>query len=68
METHIIDITPSLQIMDVGNRCEAFSANIIIPAKSELTASLQSLTRSQFFLDYNFKYTNINNFLVLFDF
>ena len=28
METHIINITPPLQMVDVGNGCEAFSANI----------------------------------------
>ena len=54
--------------MDVGNGCEALSANIYIPAKSELTATLHSVTRSQFFLEYNFKYTNINTFLVWYDF
>ena len=36
----------------------------ISPAKSELTATLQSITRSQFFLYYNFNYTNVSNFLV----
>ena len=34
----------------------------IFQQKSELTATLQSITRSQFFLDYNFKYTNVSNF------
>ena len=68
METHIIHITPPLQIVDVGNGCEAFSANIYIPAKSELMATLQPITRSQFFLDFNFKYTNVSNFLVRYDF
>ena len=64
METHVVTIKPPLQIVDVGNGCEAYSTSIYIPAKSELTASLQSITRSQFFLDYNFKYTNVSNFLV----
>ena len=27
-------------------------------------ATLQSITRSQFFLEYNFNYTNVSNFLV----
>ena len=31
-------------------------------------ATLQSITRSQFFLDFNFKYTNISNVLVWYDF
>ena len=52
--------------MDIGNGCKAYAANIYIPAKSELTATLQSITRSQFFLDYNFKYTNVSNFLILY--
>ena len=64
METHVIMIKPPLQIVDVGNGCEAYSASIYIIAKSELTATLQSITRSQFFLDYNFNSTNVSNFLV----
>ena len=64
METHIITIKPPLQIVDVGNGCKAFSASIYIPAESELTATLQSITRSQFFLDHNINYINVSNFLV----
>ena len=64
MKTHVITIKPPLQIMDIGNGCEAYSASIYIPAKSELTGTLQSITRSQFFLKYNFNYTNVSNFLV----
>ena len=52
----------------VGNGCDAFSANVYIPAKFELIATLQSITRSQFFLDFNFKYINISNVLVWYDF
>ena len=44
METHVITIKPPLQIVDIGNGCEAYSASIYIPAKSELTATLQSIT------------------------
>ena len=54
METHVITIKPPLQIVDIGNGCEAYSASIYIPAKSELMTTLQSVTQSQFFLDYNF--------------
>ena len=43
---------------------QTYSASIYIPAKSELTTTLQSVTRSQFFLDYNFNYTNMSNFLI----
>ena len=49
METHVITIKPPLQIMDIGNGCQAYSASIYIPAKSELTATLQSVTRPNFF-------------------
>ena len=51
METHVITIKPPLQIVDIGNGCEAYSASIYIPAKPELTAALQSVTRSQYFLN-----------------
>ena len=64
METHVITIKPPLQIVDIGNGCKAYSASIYIPAKSELTATLQSITRCQFFLEYKFNYTNVSNFLV----
>ena len=64
METCVITIKPPLQIVDIGHRCEAYSASIYIPAKSELTTTLQSVTGSQFFLDYNFNYTNVSNFLI----
>ena len=64
METHVITIKPPLQIVDIGNGCEAYSASINIPAKSELMATLQSITRFQFFLEYNFNYTNVSNVLV----
>ena len=64
METHVLTIKPPLQIVGIGNGCEAYSASIYIPAKSELTTTLQSVTQSQFFLDYNFNYTNVSNFLI----
>ena len=64
MDTCIITILPQLQIIDVGNGCEAYSASIYIPAKSELTTTIQSITRSQFFLNYNFNYTNASKFII----
>ena len=59
MEAHVITIKSPIQIMDIGNGCEVYSASIYIPAKSELMATLQSVTRLQFFLEYNFNYTNV---------
>ena len=44
METRVITIKPPLQIGEFGNGCEAYSASIYILAKSELTATLQSIT------------------------
>ena len=64
MEMNVITIKPLLQIVDIGNGREAYSGSIYIPAKSEITTTLQSITRSQFFLDYNFNYTNMSNFLI----
>ena len=52
----------------MGNGCKAFCTSIYIPAKSEVTATLQSITRSQFFLDCNFNYTNVSNFLVWYNY
>ena len=49
MEAHVVTIHPPLQTVDVGIGCEAYSASIYIPARSELTATMQSITRSQFF-------------------
>ena len=64
METHVITIKPPLQIVGIGNGCKAYSASIYILAESELMATLQSITQSQFFLEYNFNYTNVSNFLI----
>ena len=63
-QTSVVTIEPPLRIIDIGNGCEAFSSTIYIPAKSELTTTMQSLTRSQFFLDYNFKYAKMSSFVV----
>ena len=64
METCVITIKPPLQTVGIGNGCKAYAPTIYILAKSELTATLQLITQSQFFLDYNFKYTNESNFLI----
>ena len=64
MTDQYVEIRPPLQILDTGNGCEAFSTTIYIPAKSELTEILQSVTRSMFFLNYNTKYSNILQYLI----
>ena len=60
----VITIKPPLCIIDIGNGCEAFSSTLYIPAKSELTTTLQSLTCSQFFLNCNFQYVKMSSFVV----
>ena len=64
MNTKFVTITPTLQIIDIGNGCEASSSTIYIPTKSKLTATMQSVTRSMFFLHYNHKYKNMSQYLV----
>ena len=64
MTDQYVEIKPPLQILDIGNGCKAFSSTIYIPAKSELTATLQSVTQSMFFLNYNTKYSNILQYLI----
>ena len=60
----MVTIEPPLCIIDIGNGCEAFSSTLYIPAKSELTTTMQSLTWSQFFLNYNFQYVKMSSFVV----
>ena len=62
--TSVITIKPPLRIVDVGNGCEAFSPTLYIPAKSELTTTMQSLTPSQFFLQYNLQYVKMSSFVI----
>ena len=63
-DTSVVTIKPPLQIIDIGNGCEAFSPNIYIPAKLELTTTLQSLPHSHFFQKFNLVYVNISTFVV----
>ena len=44
MVTCVITIKPPLQIVDIGNGCETYSASIYILAKSELTTTLWLIT------------------------
>ena len=63
-QTSVVTIEPPLCIIDIGNGCEAFSSTLYIPAKSELTTTMQSLTQSQFFLNYNFQYVKMSSFVL----
>ena len=44
MNTHVITIKSPLHIVDIGNGCEAYAASIYIPARSELTTTLEPIT------------------------
>ena len=44
METHVVTIHPPLQIVDIGNGCEAYSTSIHIPATTELTAIINQIS------------------------
>ena len=62
--TSVVTIDLPLRIIDVGNGCEVFSPTLYIPAKLELTATMQYLTPSQFFLQYNSQYVKMSSFVI----
>ena len=65
--THIIDIKPPLTIIYVGNGCEAYSNNLFIPAKSELTSTDSSMVRHNYFQQFNEQYQNITKYSLIED-
>ena len=67
MDTHVIDIKPPLTIIYVGNSCEAYSNNLFIPAKSELTSKDTSLVRHNYFQKFNEQYQNITRYSLIKD-
>ena len=61
LDTHIVDIKPPLTIIYVGNGCEAYSNNLYIPAKSELTSRDDTVVHHNYFQQFNAKYqTSLN--------
>ena len=56
IDTHVIDIKPQLTIVYVGDGYEAYSNNLFIPAKSELTSTDSSLVRHNYFQKFNEEY------------
>ena len=65
--THVIDIKPPLTIIYVGNGCEAYSNNLFIPAKSELTSTDSSMVRHNYFQQFNKQYQNITRYSLIED-
>ena len=66
-KTTIEMVRPPLTVLYVGNGCEAYSTNIFIPAKSELTSHDPQLTRHVFFLKFNAEYQNLTKYSMIHD-
>ena len=66
-DTHVIDIKPPLTIIYVGDGCEAYSNNLFIPAKSELTSTDSSLVRHNYFQKFNEEYQDITRYSLIED-
>ena len=66
-DTHVIDIKPPLTIIYVGNGCEAYSNNLFIPAKSELTSTDSSWLRHIYFQKFNEEYQNLTRYSLIED-
>ena len=61
-ETSVEIIKPPLQIVYIGNGCEGYSPNVYIPAKSELTSTIDTTARRDFFISFNEKYENMSKY------
>ena len=66
-DTHVEDIKPPLTIVYVGNGCEAYSSNLYIPAKSELTSRDDTLVRYVYFQQFNEDYQNLTKYSLIED-
>ena len=62
--TYVIDVKPPLTII---NGCEAYSSNLFIPAKSELTSKDNTAIRHIYFLQFNEDYQNITRYSLIKD-
>ena len=66
-DTHVIDVKPPLTIIHVGNCCEAYSSNLFILAKSELTSKDNAVVRHTYFQQLNEDYQNITRYSLIED-
>ena len=66
-DTHVIDIKPPLTIIYMGDDCEAYSNNLFIPAKPELTSTDSSLVRHDYFQKFNEEYQDITRYSLIED-
>ena len=67
LDTHMVDIKPPLTIIYVGNGCKAYSNNLYIPAKSELTSRDDTVVRHNYFQQFNAKYQNLTKYSLIED-
>ena len=66
-DTHVIDVKPPLTIIYMGNGCEAYSSNLFIPAKSELTSKDNTVVRHTYFQQFNEDYQNLTRYSLIED-
>ena len=66
-DTHVIDVKPPLTIIHVGSGCKAYSSNLFIPAKSELTSKDNAVVRHIYFQHFNEDYQNITRYSLIED-
>ena len=67
IDTHVDDIKPPLTIVYVDNGCEAYSSNLYIPAKSELTSRDDTMIRHVHFQKFNENYQNLTKYSLIED-
>ena len=66
-DTHVIDVKPPLTIIHVRNGCEAYSSNLFILAKSELTSKDNAVVRHTYFQQFNEDYQNMTRYSLIED-
>ena len=67
IDTHVEDIKPPLTTVYVSNGCEAYSSNLYIPAKSELTNRDDIVIRHVYFQQFNEDYQNLTKYSLIED-
>ena len=67
LDTHVVDIKPPMTIIYVGNGCEAYSNNLNIPAKSELTSRNDMVVWHNYFQQFNSRYQNLTKYSLIED-
>ena len=67
IDTHVVYIRPPLTIIYVGNGCEAYSNNLYIPAKLELTSRDDTVVRHMYFQQFNEDYQDLTKYALIED-